>query len=408
MKSSPPPKKSRKEAYQEEYDASKAGGETFFPDTLVRDAIIGLIIVAAIIFLAIILPARSQPPADPTSTTYNPRPEWYFLFFFEFLKLFPGYLEPVAAVIIPTIAILILVLLPFLDRNPERHWSRRKYMMGVGVGVVGFLAVLEILGALSAPAQPAGEESPLVQAGRDVYNEINCSYCHSISGVGGAVGPDLSNVGSQLTETQMKAYLRNPDAMVPNTLHPKLLFTEDEFNALVAYLETLGAPVNYSELAPSLYAQHCASCHALNRVGGTAGPDLSGIGDRRTITFLESFIYDPATVLSGSTMPAFKNILTEQQIDDVGAYLANQHAAAPPTTSTTAPPTPTTTVTTTTTTVPPSAAPPIPHEIDDRENCLACHQTGAAGAPVVPADHAGRTNDICQSCHHTIPGLEDD
>jgi len=166
MKWSRPPVKSRKEIYEEEYNASKKGGEMFFPETLVRDAIVALLVVAAIVALAIILPARSEPAADPTSTTYNPRPEWYFLFFFEFLKLFPGYLEAVAAVVIPTIAILVLVLLPFFNRSPERRWSRRKAMIGAGVVVVIFLAVLEIAGALSAPAKPAGGESRLGPAGR--------------------------------------------------------------------------------------------------------------------------------------------------------------------------------------------------------------------------------------------------
>jgi len=100
--------RSQKETYKETYEASKKGGESFFPETLARDAAIALVIVAVIVVLAIVFPAHSEPPADPTSTTYNPRPEWYFLFFFEFLKLFPGWLEPVAAAVVPTIALIVL------------------------------------------------------------------------------------------------------------------------------------------------------------------------------------------------------------------------------------------------------------------------------------------------------------
>jgi mono/diheme cytochrome c family protein len=170
-------------------------------------------------------------------------------------------------------------------------------------------------------------------------------------------------------------------------------------------LETLGAPVTYTAQAPGLFEQYCSVCHQLNGKGGTIGPDLTAVGDRRSITFLESFISDPATVISGSTMPAFKNSLGEAQIDDIAAYLADQHAIRPPT-STTTPVVPTVT-TTTPSTPPPPSAPPIPHSLAGRDNCLGCHQTGANGAPVVPADHAGRTNDICQSCHHTVPGLEE-
>jgi mono/diheme cytochrome c family protein len=198
--------------------------------------------VAVIIILAIVFPATLEAPADPTSTTYNPRPEWYFLFFFQFLKFFPGWLEPVAAAIIPAVALIIFILIPLIDRGYKRRWSDRKVGVGVGVLAVGAFAALVVAGALSAPARPAGEASPLVQSGREVYTEVNCAYCHSIGGAGGTIGPDLSIVGGQLDPAQLQVYLRDPHAMVPTTLHPKLQFTEEELDALVAYLETLGAP----------------------------------------------------------------------------------------------------------------------------------------------------------------------
>ena len=314
-------RKSKKEIYEERYAASKEGGEMFFPDTLVRDAIVALLVVGVIIALAFIFPATSEPPADPTSTTYNPRPEWYFLFFFQFLKFFPGSLEPVAAVVIPSLAILIFVSIPFLDRGLERRWSQRKRGIGIGtLAVLGFLALV-VTGAMSAPAVPAGEESLLIQTGRGVYREINCAYCHSINGAGGNIGPDLSTVGSELDNEQLASYLENPHAMVPTTLHPKLQFTDEEMDALIAYLSTLGASVSYSAEAPQLYKQNCSGCHLINGEGGTLGPDLSTVGSRRPIGFLESFTSDPGSVLPGATMPAYKDSLTPEQIRDIAAYL---------------------------------------------------------------------------------------
>jgi sulfur oxidation c-type cytochrome SoxX len=381
-----PPKKNRKEIYEDEYNASKIGGKTFFPDILVRDAIVALVIVTAIIILAILLPAHTEPPADPTSTTYNPRPEWYFLFFFYFLKLFPGYLEPVAAIVVPVIAILVLVLIPFFDRRSERRYSQRKIMLTGGIVAMLVFVALEVGGVISAPSRPAGEESHLVQEGRKVYEEVNCSYCHAINGIGGAVGPDLSNIGGQLTKEQLTVYLQNPDAMVPDTLHPKLLFTSDELDALVAYLLTLGAPVNYSSQAPNLFTQYCLSCHMLNGQGGNIGPDLSNVGDRRSLNFIFSFTSDPTSVIPGTTMPAFKDILTKAQIEDIAAYLANQKGSATP-----APPPPTGI----------TSPPAVPHELVGRQDCLACHETGVGRAPRVPSDHIGRTNDMCLTCHNT-------
>lgn len=375
---------SRKELYLKQYEESKKAGETFYPYTLVRDAIVSLLVVAVIIALAIWVPAKLEPMADPTSTTYNPRPEWYFLFFFQFLKLFPGSMEAIAAVVIPLLALSFLIILPFIDRNWERHWSKRKGVIFGGVVAVIVFVSLEVTGMLSAPSRPAGEEDLIVQTGRDVYRQINCSYCHSINGVGGNIGPELGNVGQNLTEDQIVTYLQNPHAMVPTTLHPKLLFTDEELKALVAYLSTLGAPIKYSENAPQLYSQYCASCHALNGQGGTLGPDLTGIGDRRPLSFLEAFTRDPSSVLAGTTMPAFKNRLSAEQINDIAAYLFSQKkggggpAIAPPSS-------------------PPPAAPHIPHKLDDRQNCLLCHGLGAS-VPF-PADHSGRGNDSCLACH---------
>ncbi len=329
MKSPFSPTKSRRETYLEEYEASKQGGETFFPDTLVRDAIVAFFVVAAIVVLAVIFRAPLEPPADPTSLTYNPRPEWYFLFFFEFLKLFPGWLEPVAAAIVPVLALLVLIIFPFLDRGPERRWSKRKFMVGTGILVVLLLAVLEVLGAKSAPGVPAGEIDPMVQMGREVYLERNCSYCHSINGIGSNIGPDLGGVGGELTKEQIATYLENPSTMVPETLHPKFLFTPEELNALVAYLSTLGASISYSPQAVELFQEHCGGCHMINGKGGTIGPDLSTVGERRSLAFLDAFISDPKSVLPGATMPSYKNTLTKEQIQDIAAYLYSLKGEAP-------------------------------------------------------------------------------
>ncbi len=329
MKSPFPPQRSAKEVYKEHYTASKQGGEYFFPDTLVRDAIVALLLVVVIITLALIFPAHTEPPADPTSTTYNPRPEWYFLFFFQFLKLFPGWLEPVAAVIVPIVALVLLSLVPFLNRGLDRRWSQRKPIVGIGLLALAALVTLEIAGARSAPAKPAGEESRLVQTGRQVYQERNCSYCHSISGVGSSIGPDLKNIGGQLSQQQITTYLENPSVMAPATLHPKFLFTPEELQGLVSYLATLGAPANYSPQAAGLYQQYCSSCHLINGQGGTIGPDLSAVGALRSPTFLEDFITNPKSVLPGATMPSYRNTLTKEQVQDIAAYLYSQKGAAP-------------------------------------------------------------------------------
>ncbi len=318
------PAKSKKDIYQEAYNASKEGGESFYPYSLVKDAIMALLVVGGIIAMALLVPPSLEPPADPTSTTYNPRPEWYFLFFFQLLKLFPGSMEALAAIVIPLIVLILLTILPFLDRGMDRRWSRRKRMITVGVLAALLFMALEVVGAASAPAQPAGEESREVQMGREVYQEINCAYCHTVNGVGGDLGPDLSGVGGTLEPEKIEKYLENPHVMVPATLHPKLLFTEEEMSALVSYLTTLGAEIEYTAAAPGLFSANCASCHMVGGQGGTLGPDLSAVGGHRSVNFLAAFTADPKTVLPGATMPAYKDVMTKDEINDVAAFLASQ------------------------------------------------------------------------------------
>lgn len=351
--------KSRKELYQEQYEASKKDGERFFPDSVSRDAVMALLVVAAIITLAVLMPATSEAPADPTTTNYNPRPEWYFLFLFQFLTYFPGYLEPVAAIIIPTIAVIIVFLVPFFNRGLDRSWSARKGIVAAGVVAVAGILLLEVTGAISTPPRPAVQENPLITAGIRVYRERNCSYCHSINGAGGAVGPDLSNVGANIQEDRLIAYLQNPSSVVMQSLHPKLLFTSDELHALVAYLLSLGAAVPYSPEAPKLVEQRCLACHAINGVGGRVGPDLSNVGSFNTLPFLANYVTDPRSVNPSATMPASRGVLTPAQISDIAAYLYSlKGPAATPTPVPTPTPAPTpTTVPTPTLTPAPTATP---------------------------------------------------
>src|SRR3990172_5699452 len=102
----------RHKQYKEQYTEAKRGGEPFYPDTVFRDVVMALIVFAIVIAFAILFGAPTESVANPTDTTYNPRPEWYFFFLFQMLKYFPGSLEPVAAVVIPSVVIIVLILLP--------------------------------------------------------------------------------------------------------------------------------------------------------------------------------------------------------------------------------------------------------------------------------------------------------
>src|SRR5205085_2989870 len=92
------------------------------------------IVMAVIIGMSLILGAELGPKADPTTTTYVPRPEWYFFFLFEVLRVIkPPELVPFATIGVPTICMILLFLLPFVDRGPERRPERRPIATIAGI-----------------------------------------------------------------------------------------------------------------------------------------------------------------------------------------------------------------------------------------------------------------------------------
>src|ERR671938_310831 len=130
-------KQREKEAYLREYALLKTKGKPFFPYAVAKDSIMAAIVVFSIVMMALIFGAELGPKADPTTTTYVPRPEWYFFFLFELLRVIkPAILTPVATIGVPTILMALLFLLPFYDRGPERRPERRPVATTAGILVI--------------------------------------------------------------------------------------------------------------------------------------------------------------------------------------------------------------------------------------------------------------------------------
>ena len=118
----------------------------FFPYWGVNDAIAGLGMLAILIFLSATQRAPLEFPADPASSNFVPRPEWYFLFYYQMLKYFPGGLEPVATVLIPLFIFGSMVLLPFIDKGEERRpWKKPV----TTIAAVFYIVVIVVFTALA-------------------------------------------------------------------------------------------------------------------------------------------------------------------------------------------------------------------------------------------------------------------
>ena len=211
--------KAEREQYLREYAILKSQGKPFFPYAVAKDAGMACIVMAVIITLSIVLGAELGPKADPTTTTYVPRPEWYFFFLFELLRVVkPPSLVPLATIGIPTICLILLLLLPFYDRGPERRPERRPIATTAGILTIGAMAYLTYLGA--SAGSTTAIDIPPPQNGE--------------SGNDGP-GPPLEKIASRLPKEGIARTLINPTAPMPSFKN----LPPDKFNALVDFLGSL-------------------------------------------------------------------------------------------------------------------------------------------------------------------------
>ncbi len=124
-------------------------GKPFYPDQLFEDSVAILILFGVLVVMALFVPVPTEEIADPTDASYDPRPEWYFLFLFQLLKYFEGRFEVVGTFVIPTVAILLLFLVPFLSRKERLPIHKRPVALTVTSISVLSLISLTILGLRS-------------------------------------------------------------------------------------------------------------------------------------------------------------------------------------------------------------------------------------------------------------------
>ncbi len=224
-------------------DAKRRQTGPFWPDQVFKDGVV----ITAIFIILVALSVFSLPPVsgpfDILQTSYVPKPEWYFLFLYQSLKAFHGRLEPLATMGIPAVVTLLLLLLPFYDRSPERNPARRPIAMACYVIFVAWVLAMAILGYFSEPGttiggapqtpQPpaASVESPALRQsstghptshpGQQLVHSLGCIGCHRIQGTGGNIGPELSAKNLQgKTRDWLAIQIRDPKLHNPNTVMP--------------------------------------------------------------------------------------------------------------------------------------------------------------------------------------------
>jgi menaquinol-cytochrome c reductase cytochrome b/c subunit len=227
-----------KELYLREYSLLKAQGKPFFPYAVAKDSAMACVVLLTIIVMAIVFGAELGPKADPTTTTYVPRPEWYFFFLFELLRVIkPAILTPLATIGIPTICMILLIALPFIDRGPERRPERRPIATLAGIFTICAMGYLTYLGAnAGSPNEIDMKVAKKYEAGKLVMAQSGCLACHKVGENGNdGPGPHLTTIADRLPKAAIRRTLENPTAPMPSYAG----LPEDKKTALVDFLAQL-------------------------------------------------------------------------------------------------------------------------------------------------------------------------
>ncbi|HUJ51887.1 MAG TPA: cytochrome b N-terminal domain-containing protein [Bryobacteraceae bacterium] len=317
----------------------------FFPEQVFKDTV-GVAIAFIILFtLAVVAEAPLGKLADPTDTAFIPRPEWYFLFLFQTIKFFKGPLETVGTVVLPGIAVLILFLVPFIDRGPMVRLGKRTFAFGIAI--LGILAWTSLTTAAVMTTPPSPEENGLIATsepetsiqawqhlspeelqGLALFRKENCKACHPGGGKQG-IGPDLTKLpADHRNAAWLVPHFQNPSKVVPGSSMPPVQLKDPELTALSAFVLKL-TPDNESSImaAPDYVMQgalvyqdnHCNSCHQVAGVGQKLGPALDGVGERHDRAWMEQHFRDPQGTSKGTIMPPYK--FSAEDMDAICKYL---------------------------------------------------------------------------------------
>jgi len=202
------------------------------------DAVVMLGVFGIVSMLAITVEFPLADRADPSDHTFIPVPEWYFLFFYELLKHAPGALGPLATWLLPTLFFTGLLLLPFVDRKPERQPSSRRIVLAGGLGFL--IIVFGLLGTSLRDLYAVPKHDPAVVRGMTLVEQYHCQTCHRIHGEGATMAPDLSFVADRRPDREWHIkHFKNPAEVVPGSFMPKFPLNDQQLNDLTNYMLTL-------------------------------------------------------------------------------------------------------------------------------------------------------------------------
>jgi ubiquinol-cytochrome c reductase cytochrome b subunit len=370
--------------------ADRTAGK-FWPEQLFMDTVFSVLVFGVIVLLVVgEHGANLDAPADPASSDYPARPEWYFLSLFQMLKLFPGDREVIGTIVIPTAILVVLLLVPLFDRVLPRglaHFLACGFVFAL-VGGAGYLTfeawkadaadksfqaarvkadearqrALRLAGDPDVMVPPDGAAYVLLRDplyhGQGVL-EAKCLGCHVYGGkgVGKQVASDLKDFGSKAwvrgllenpeSPTYFGSFLKPEDSgMVEwkkgSKLDAKQLDDVADFVAGFARVpadqtldEWLATPGVADHPGAELYQKNCGTCHALGDLGEGGMRDAPGLFGWGSDWWIARMIRKPGApdlyqyLDEDKRMPSFADQLTDNDVRTVVRFLRNDYPGAP-------------------------------------------------------------------------------
>ena len=252
----------RRSGFQRYKQDVKDRGKPFYPYAMFHDTVMSLVVVIVIAGLAYvwkhsdILGPLIGAKADPGTVSFVPRPDWYFYFLFYLLRIFKWPESVILATIgIPTLCLVLLLILPFVDTRTERRLSRRPVAIVAAALVIVSMGVLtykgataqeaiasEVKAAIPSWAKKQGfQNNQEALKGANLFAESGCTNCHTYLGTGSSNlgAPDLSAEGAKGKGIQFQIdHLTCPSCVNPGSpMPPFKALGPDNLKALATFLE---------------------------------------------------------------------------------------------------------------------------------------------------------------------------
>jgi ubiquinol-cytochrome c reductase cytochrome b subunit len=247
--------------------------ELFYPRQVLMDLSLTALLIVGLGMLSFFFPMQLGPAANPADAQYIPRPEWYYLPIFQWLKYWHGAASVIGILVIPAVLVAAIIALPFLDRGIERRPWKRPVAMGAYVFVFSVLLALGLrsqyldkhdpgiaqqlakqnaeeenymlkpfepeLSSASLAAANVALADPLAAKGKAIFEAQSCNACHGDAGVGTVAGPAVVGIAVKFTPDQLDELFKHPTAKMTAGGMPAVDLPQDDLKALIGYLERL-------------------------------------------------------------------------------------------------------------------------------------------------------------------------